>query len=101
MSPTDKAASPGQTPNSAAPQGNTLPSKDDQPSPRLPHERDESSDQQSSSSAAGSAVGRQAHADKASGQVDTDRGPVLDKVYNEKVGRGAEGVADDQKKRGT
>lgn len=86
--------------HSVPPEGNTLPRKDGQPAPRLPHERDESSDQQNGDSAEGARIGRQAHADTQSGQVDTDRGPVLDKVYNEKVGRGAEGVADDRQAAG-
>ncbi|KAF1043240.1 hypothetical protein [Xylophilus sp.] len=76
-----------------APKGNTLPRKDDRPAPRLPHERDQSADQQDSESAQGTEKGRQAYADKQSGQQDTDKGPVLDKVYNDEVGRGAEGVA--------
>jgi hypothetical protein len=52
--------------------------------PRQPHERDESADTQAPE-ASGLDVGRRAHADVQQGQQDTDRGPVLDKVYNEQV----------------
>lgn len=41
--------------------------------PRLPHERDESSDSQTDVNPASQRVGRQAHADLAQGQQDTDR----------------------------
>lgn len=41
--------------------------------PRLPHERDESSDSQTDASPAIQRVGQQAHADLSQGQQDTDR----------------------------
>jgi hypothetical protein len=58
--------------------------------PRLPHERDEtvdavSGDAASAGSAAPTPRGRQAHEDVQQGLTDTDRGPVLDRLYNEKV----------------
>jgi len=46
--------------------------------PRLPHERDESSDSQAT---APRGVMKQAHADVVSGKVDTDRGKPLDETY--------------------
>jgi hypothetical protein len=50
--------------------------------PRLPHERDESSDSQTS---APRPVIEQARQDVRRGLVDTDRGPVLDEVYEQRV----------------
>jgi len=54
-------------------------------SPRLPHERDESSDSQRNQDGAATDVGKRAHDDIERGAVDTDRGPVTDRVYNDKV----------------
>jgi hypothetical protein len=54
--------------------------------PRLPHERDQSSDsQQNQGGSAG--LGRKGMEDVERGVVDTDRGPVADRVYNDKVKR--------------
>ena len=50
----------------------------DQSKPRLPHERDESSDSQHSEPRAKI---RQAHDDLASGKVDTDRGTPAHEAY--------------------
>jgi len=47
--------------------------------PRLPHERDESSDSQNTGDVRG--VMQQAHDDLREGQQDTDRGPPLDRAY--------------------
>ncbi|MET3495132.1 hypothetical protein [Variovorax boronicumulans] len=55
--------------------------------PRLPHERDQSSDSQETQDGQPSEVARQAHEDVERGMVDTDRGPVTDRVYNDKVKR--------------
>jgi hypothetical protein len=50
--------------------------------PRLPHERDESSDSQVAAPAEASGQpGRQAYDDLQAGVVDTDRGPLLDRLY--------------------
>jgi hypothetical protein len=68
--------------------GHTTPQSDGSLSPRLPHERDESSDSQSSEP---DAVMQQAKKDLERGLVDTDRGPVMDKLYEEKV-RPADGA---------
>jgi hypothetical protein len=50
--------------------------------PQLPHEIDESSHSQASASAQHHDVGKQAYADETGPSTDTDRGPVLDEVYN-------------------
>jgi hypothetical protein len=50
--------------------------------PALPHDRDESSRSQASASARHVDVGKRALADEMSPSQDTDRGPVLDQVYN-------------------
>ena len=55
--------------------------------PRLPHERDQSSDSQQTREGRPPEVGRKAHDDVERGLVDTDRGPVTDRVYNDKVRR--------------
>ncbi len=69
---------PGPEPERDAPEkGQTLPSRHDQPEPRLPHERDESSD-----SHPGTQDERikQAARDLANGLQDTDRSPVTTKL---------------------
>ena len=48
------------------------------PAPRLPHERDESSD---SAGAKPSEVMQQAHDDVEAGKTETDRGEATDEVY--------------------
>ncbi len=53
--------------------------------PRLPHEHDQSSDSQQSQGGGAPRVGKQAFDDVERGVVDTDRGPVVDRVYNDKV----------------
>ena len=55
--------------------------------PRLPHEHDQSSDSQQSQGGVPPAVGRQALDDIERGVVDTDRGPVTDRVYHDKLKR--------------
>ena len=57
--------------------------------PRMPHERDESADSQSSSEPSGGAMGQAAYEDVERGVVDTDKGPVLDQTYD-KVREGAD-----------
>ena len=51
--------------------------------PRLPHEHDESSDSQESQGGEPPEVGKRAHEDVERGVVDTDRGPVTDRVYRD------------------
>lgn len=53
--------------------------------PRLPHEHDQSSDSQQSADGGAPRVGRQAHEDIERGLVDTDKSPVTDRVYNDKL----------------
>jgi len=60
----------------------TTPEVQGQPAPRLPHERDESSDSQTS---APQPIIEQARQDVRRGLVDTDRGPVLNEVYEQRV----------------
>jgi hypothetical protein len=53
--------------------------------PSLPHDLDESARSQASASPRHAEVGRQAMEDELGPSEDTDRGPVLDEVYNDKV----------------
>ena len=57
-------------------------------SPRLPQERDESTDSQTGDR---QPIIEQARKDVARGLVDTDRGPVMDEVYNRHVKRTSKG----------
>jgi hypothetical protein len=63
-----------------APDGRTVQRREDQPEPRLPHEHDQSADDQGASP---TDVGRQAKQDVEKGQGDTDRGPVMDRAYKQ------------------
>ena len=67
--------------------GNTKVEQGGDSAPRLPHERDQSSDSQEAQDGQPSEVGRKGHDDVERGVVDTDRGPVTDRVYNDKVRR--------------
>ncbi|MEJ8825600.1 hypothetical protein WKW80_26835 [Variovorax humicola] len=67
--------------------GNTKIEQDGEPAPKLPHEHDQSSDSQQNLDGTAPEIGRQALEDIERGVVDTDRGPVADRVYNEKVKR--------------
>jgi hypothetical protein len=61
-------------------QGHTRPVQGKEESaPRLPHERDESSDSQDTG--APRPLMRKAHDDIAAGRVDTDRGTPMDETY--------------------
>jgi len=51
--------------------------------PRLPHERDQSSDSQQTPDGRPTEVGRQAHEDVERGLVDTDRGLEANRVYKD------------------
>ena len=53
--------------------------------PNLPHEQDESSHSQARGTPQQEALGRKAYGDATGGSRDTDRGPLMDQVYNEKV----------------
>ena len=65
----------------APPNGATTASRE----PALPHEADESSHSQARTTPQQVDVGRRAYGNAVDDTVDTDRGPVMDKVYNEKV----------------
>jgi hypothetical protein len=67
--------------------GKTQAEQGGETAPRLPHERDESSDSQQSQDGAPPDIGERAYEDVERGVVDTDRGPVTDRVYNDKVKR--------------
>lgn len=67
--------------------GNTKIGQGGESAPRLPHEHDQSSDSQETQDGQPTEVGRKAHEDIERGSVDTDRGPVVDRVYNDKVKR--------------
>ena len=54
--------------------------------PRLPHERDQSSDSQKTRDGHPPKIGRQAHEDVERGLVDTDRGLVAD-AYDDDQGK--------------
>ncbi|MDM0117016.1 hypothetical protein QTI66_33370 [Variovorax sp. J22R133] len=67
--------------------GKTKTQQGGESAPRLPHEHDQSSDSQETQDGVPTEVGRQAAEDIERGMVDTDRGPVTDRVYNDKVKR--------------
>ncbi len=67
--------------------GQTQVEQDGESAPRLPHEHDQSADSQATQDGQPPEVGRRAHDDIERGAVDTDRGPVTDRVYNDKVKR--------------
>ena len=71
-------------------QGNTLPAQGDkqQRSLRTPNERDESADGQAAAEPSQQRIGEVAHDSVERGEVDTDKGPVLDATYD-KVREGA------------
>ena len=69
----------------APPNGATTASRERSREPELPHEADESSHSQARTTPQQEDVGRQAYGNAVDGTADTDRGPVMDKVYNEKV----------------
>ena len=62
----------------------------DRARPRLPHERDESSDSQDQDVRH---VIHQAHDDVVKGSQDTDRKPVMERAYEQQKGSGAKGTA--------
>ena len=67
--------------------GKTKVAQDGESKPRLPHEHDESSDSQQTQGGEPTEVGKRAHEDVERGLVDTDRGPVTDRLYRDKVKR--------------
>ena len=77
----------------AAEQGATTASRDRAREPALPHEHDESSHSQASATPQQKDIGRKAYDNATDGTADTDKGSVMDQVYNQKVApdRGREG----------
>ena len=69
----------------AAGAGQTSASRDRVREPNLPHEHDESSHSQERATPRQEEVGRKAYDNATDGTADTDRGPLMDQVYNEKV----------------
>ena len=61
--------------------GDTQPSRQQQPEPRLPHERDESADAQGPAAVDVKQRDTKAFDDLMQGRVDTDKAPVMDAVY--------------------
>jgi hypothetical protein len=61
----------------------TTPSRANRREPRLPHERDQSSEPQAPVNEDARKVGEQAARDLDRGLVDTDRGPVLERLNAE------------------
>lgn len=89
----DRTAAPGETRWSQA-SGEGL----QKPVPQQPNELDESASSQEAASPSMEAVGRAAYHDVLTSE-DTDRGPVMDKVYNGPV-TGGHRVADEEKPSG-
>ena len=77
--------------------GQTTPQAADGRAPRLPHERDESSDSQQTMP---QPVMQQAAEDLQRGLQDTDRGPVMDEVYEHHVRPGGGATRDRGKAQG-
>ncbi len=69
----------------AAVRGETTPASAGEPQPRLPHEHDESRHSQAQGTAQQAALGQRAYANATDGTTDTDKGAVMDQVYNDKV----------------
>jgi hypothetical protein len=72
-------------------QGNTIPAQGETQDkvPRMPHERDESSDSQARQEPSGQRMANQGREDIERGLVDTDKGPPLDATYD-KLREGAD-----------
>lgn len=87
--------SPKENPQARSPSGNTstVQGETQQPVPRMPHERDESADQQAQSEPSAKRVGCLAHDDIERGVADTTRGVELDATYH----RLREGAPDGEK----
>ncbi len=70
---------------SASGNGGTTTSRDSAREPSLPHEQDESSHSQARATPQQDDVGRKAYDNATDGTTDTDRGPEMDRVYNQKI----------------
>jgi hypothetical protein len=69
----------------AAEQGAATASQGSAGKPALPHEQDEASHSQASTTPQQKDVGRKAYDNATDGTTDTDKGPAMDQVYNDKV----------------
>ena len=87
--------SPRTSPQARNPTGNTSTAQGEtqRPVPRMPHERDESADQQAQRHPAAERMGRLAHDDVAHGVADTSRSVETDQTYH----RLREGAPDGEK----
>jgi len=85
--PQPRPSQPATEPAKNGEDGHTKVEQDGDTAPRLPHERDQSADSQKHPGGEATEVGKQAFKDTQSESVDTDRAPVTDKVYNEKLKR--------------
>jgi len=65
--------------------GQTSASRGNAAEPALPHEHDESSRSQTAATPQQREIGRKAYDSATDGSTDTDRGPVMDQVYNDQV----------------
>lgn len=76
--------SPDPSPQARHPSGNTSSAQGEtqRPVPRLPHELDESADQQAQRQPAVERIGRLAHDDVAHGVADTSRSVETDETYH-------------------
>ena len=88
FSPPDSAKEPVDSDKPEASRGKTLPNVAGRPAPRLPHERDESSD---SGVGAPSDVMKRAHDDAVSGKRGTDKGEATEAVYERHLRDGTPG----------
>lgn len=70
-------------PSRRVPPDKTTPSRANEREPRLPHERDQSSEPHAPVLEDARKVGEQAKSDLDRGLVDTDRGPVLERLNTE------------------
>jgi hypothetical protein len=68
--------------------GETRVAREPDGAPRLPHERDESADSQTTDNGSQQQIGKQAFEDLENGLVDTGRKPQLDEVYDENLRTG-------------
>lgn len=76
------------SPHDRAGEGRTQSTKSGIVAPRLPHERDESSDSQTPANASARRVGERAHADLEAGREDTDqRQQTLDELNHRTMSR--------------
>lgn len=89
--------SPPESPQARSPSGNTSTAQGEtqQPVPRMPHEHDESSDQQAQGELVPSGKGRLAHDDVVRGVADTTRSVEIDDTYHRLRQGAPDGEKDD------